>query len=299
MRPIPKFVRSRRRAAVRFFLWTALAAFPGALAAAADGPEKSGYRWTRPTPPSQLRALSTDRPDQTESPYTVDAGHLQIEMDFATYTYDHDTSGGGSVKTREWSVAPVNLKFGLTNRVDLQLMLAPYVSSRVADRTGGSVVRASGFGEFTTRMKFNFWGNDDGDTALGIMPFIKWPLAASGVRNGRTEGGIILPFAMDLPGGWTLGAMTELDFVADDAGGRDTEWLNSITVSRTLHGRLGGYLEFVGVTGSAPGFQWQGQLDVGFTYSVADSIQLDFGCNFGVTKSAPDFQPFAGISRRF
>jgi hypothetical protein len=30
-----------------------------------------------------LHELSTDRPDRTESPYTVDRGRVQVEMDFA------------------------------------------------------------------------------------------------------------------------------------------------------------------------------------------------------------------------
>ena len=270
-----------------------------ALLSAVGRPDKSGFTLFNPTPSALLRELSTDRPDQTESPYTVDAGHIQIEMDFATYTFDHDPAGGADVRTREWNFAPVNLKIGLTNRVDLQLLLAPIVRSRTEDRVAGTVARASGFGDITTRLKINFWGNDGGTTAFGIMPFVKWPLSASEVRNGKIEGGVIFPFAMDLPGGWGMGAMTELDFVSDGVGGYDTEWLNSLTFSRDLIGRLGGYVEFVAVTGNAPGFKWQGQFDVGFTYAVADAIQLDCGCNFGVTQSAPDFQLFFGISRRF
>jgi len=53
------------------------------------------------------------------------------------------------------------------------------------------------------------------------------------------------------------------------------------------------------VAGDAPGFKWQGQFDVGLTYAINDDTQLDLGCNFGVTASAPDYQPFFGLSRRF
>ena len=37
-----------------------------------------------------MREMSTDRPDKTESPYTVDAGHFQVEMDVLTYSYDRN-----------------------------------------------------------------------------------------------------------------------------------------------------------------------------------------------------------------
>jgi hypothetical protein len=34
-----------------------------------------------------LREMSTDRPDKTESPYTVDAGHFQFEADLVSFGY--------------------------------------------------------------------------------------------------------------------------------------------------------------------------------------------------------------------
>jgi hypothetical protein len=283
-----------------YSILSVVTALPGAGAAEPTAPaDKSGYSLAHPTPAAQLRELSTDRPDQTESPYTVDAGHFQIEMDFAKFTYDRDPSGGSDVRTRDWSVAPVNLKVGLLNSVDLQLMIDPYVSSTVEDRATGLRTKASGFGDVTTRLKINFWGNDAGKTALAVMPFVKWPLSASEVRNGKTEGGVIVPFGVDLGAGWGLCAMTEVDFVSDGAGGYDTEFINSVTLARDFTERVGGYVEFFTVTSRAPGYQWQGQLDLGVTVALGANAQLDFGCNFGVTKSAPDLEPFVGFSRRY
>ncbi len=270
-----------------------------ALAGAAAAADKSGYSLANPVPRALLRELSTDRPDQTESPYTVDAGHFQVELDFFNYTRDHATAGGADVHRRDWSVAPLNLKAGLTNRMDLQLMIDPAVSSRVEDRGAGTTEKVSGFGDVTTRLKINFWGNDGGRTAFAMMPFVKWPLPASGIRNGETEGGVIFILGFELPAGWGAAVMTEVDFVSDGTGGRDTEWLNTITFAHDLTDRLGGYLEFVAVTGDAPGFKWQGQFDAGLTYAINDDTQFDLGCNFGITASAPDYQPFVGLSRRF
>lgn len=281
----------------RILVLSLVAVIPARAILAAE--PKEAFTIFNPTPVESLRDLSTDRPDQTESAYTVDAGHFQVEMDLATFTYDRRTASGGDLRTRIWNVAPANLKVGLTNRVDVQLIVDNYVRFRVEDRATGLVERGSGVGDVTTRVKVNLWGNDKGKTAFAIMPFVKWPLSASSVRNGKTEGGIILPLAVELPRGWSMGAMTEVDFVSDGAGGRDTEFVNSITFGRDLTSKLGGYIEFFTVAGNAPGFKWQGQLDIGFTYALNDTTQLDFGCNFGITKSAPDYNPFIGISRRF
>ena len=258
--------------------------------------DKSGYHLFHPTPRALMREMSTDRPDQTESPYTVDAGHFQLEMDFVTFTYDHHSTDG--VRTESWNVVPVNLKVGLCNHVDLQMIFDNYVNLQTTDSANKVNERASGFGDITTRLKINLWGNDAGRTAFALMPFVKLPLPESNLRNGEIEGGVILPLAAELPGGWGMGVMTEFDFVSD-ADDYETEWVNSITFSHDLTDRLGGYLEFFSVAGTAPGFQWQGQVDVGFTYSVTADIQFDLGCNFGVTRSAPDYNPFAGLSVRF
>jgi hypothetical protein len=131
------------------------------------------------------------------------------------------------------------------------------------------------------------------------MPFVKLPLPHSSLRNGDTEGGIIMPFAADLPGDWGMSAMSEIDFVSGDGGDYETEWVNSITVTYDFTSRLGCYVEFFTVTSTAPEFPWQGQVDFGLTYALTDDLQLDLGCNFGVTKSAPDYNPFVGLSVRF
>jgi hypothetical protein len=93
----------------------------------ASRPDRSPYTLLNPTPRALLRELDTDRPDKTETPITVDAGHFQVEMDLFTYTYDRQDSGpAGSQTVRSWSTGPINFKLGLRNNVDLQLVLEPY-----------------------------------------------------------------------------------------------------------------------------------------------------------------------------
>jgi len=54
--------------------------------AAAPAPDKSGYIFFNPTPDSQLRGFSPDRPPKADSAYTVDAGHFQYETDLLNYS---------------------------------------------------------------------------------------------------------------------------------------------------------------------------------------------------------------------
>jgi hypothetical protein len=264
---------------------------------AATAPEKRAYHLFRPTPAGAMRELSTDRPDQTESPYSVDAGHFQLELDFVNATFVRDP--GGDVRLGAWSVAPFNAKIGLLDRVDLQVVVDTYAVVRVARLTGGGTDTTRGFGNVATRLKVNLWGNDGGRTAFGVMGFIRWPLPASAFRVGRTEAGVIFPLAVSVADGWSLGAMTEVDVLASPDGGRDTLLVNSITVGHDLTERLGMYVEVLAAGGLGRGSRWLGQLDVGWTYGVRDDVQFDCGANFGLTALAPTVRPFAGLSVRF
>ncbi len=261
--------------------------------------DKDQYTLLNPTPRELMREMSTDRPDLTESPYSVDAGHFQVEADLLSYSYDR-YSPGTDTRTEGWSVATANLKVGLNNRTDFQLVVPTYNRSRVKDQATGSVQRDSGFGDMVARLKFNVWGNDEGRTALALMPFVKLPTAQEDLGNGDFEGGLIVPLAIDLGHGWGLGLMSEVDINKDSSGGDyHPEFVNTVVLGRDLIGNLGGYMEFFSIVSTESGSDWVGGVGAGLTYAINDDLQLDGGVNFGLTRSADDFNPFVGISWRF
>lgn len=263
-------------------------------------PDKSVYNLLNPTPPGHMREMSTDRPDKTESAYTVDAGHFQIEMDLLSYAYDHDRAEGTNQRRDEWAVAPMNLKAGLLNDVDFQLVLETFGWRRTKDLTTGEILDQSGFGDLTLRLKKNFWGNDEGKTALTIMPFVKLPTNQDDLGNDDVEGGVIFPYAVELPAGFGLAGMSEFDLMHDEPGsGYHAEFINTITAGHQIIGNLDGYVEFYSAVSTENESRWVGTFDLGLTYAWTDNLQLDAGVNIGVTESADDVNPFIGLSYRF
>jgi len=252
--------------------------------------DKSQYTLFNPTPPDLMRELSTDRPDKTESPYTVDAGHVQIEMDIVSYVYDHS----GGLNTEAWDFAITNFKVGLLNHLDFQIIAETYKLERVQDSSGSEEL--SGYGDTLLRTKLNLWGDDGGKTALAIMPFVKLPTSQDDLGNEFCEYGVIVPFAIDLGDGWGVGMMTEFD-ILDDAS--HWEWVNSIALSRDFTEKLGGYVEFFSSVDPEDSGDWVGTVDFGFTYLLRENVQLDGGVNVGVTEAAEDFNPFIGLTIRF
>lgn len=259
-------------------------------------PDKSAYSFFRPTPEQFLRDLSTDRPDITESPYTVDAGWWQAEADVVTWLQDDDKTAGAHTRTRAYSITTLNLKAGLTPNIDLQTVLEPFNTVQVDDRVAGTRQRISGFGDITSRLKINLWGNDGGRTAFALMPFVKWPTNRHGLGNHSVEGGLIAPLAVELPAGWSMGVMTELDFVDGEERGRHTESLNTITFSHDITRSLGGFVE---LTSQIGGGRHRATFDCGITYAAGRHVQLDAGAYFGLSRAADDVTLFTGVSARF
>ncbi len=273
------------------FKATAQTPFPGGGSA----PDKSDYNLFNPTPSGLMRELSPDRPDKTESPYTVDAGHYQLEMDFANFTYNQ-TEG---TTTRAWNVAPFNLKAGLLNNVDLQFVFDNWLYVRANDRTSGNTTQ-SGIGDCTTRLKINLWGDDGGPTAFALLPYVKVPTSTDNLGNDAVEGGVIFPLAVKLPADLELGLETAVSFLRDgDDSNYHEDFIDAITCDHAIVGNLSGYLEFFSDVSTARHSSWIGTVDAGLEFLVAKNVQLDCGCNFGVTSAADDFNPFAGITVRF
>jgi len=259
-------------------------------------PDNNGRSLFDPVPDAGLRELTPDRPDKTESPYTLDAGHFQVEMDFANFTSDR-TDGN---TTRAWNLAPFNLKTGLFNNVDLQFVFDDYLHVHTDNRAAGTSITQSGIGDFTTRLKLNLWGNDGGQTAFAILPFVKFPTSTDHLGNDAVEGGIIFPFSVKLPHDFELGLETAVGFWRDDGDGDYHEnFINSVTLGHAIVGNLSGYLEFFSDISTEARSSWVGTVDAGLELLVTKNVQLDCGCNFGVTHAADDFNPFAGITVRF
>ncbi|HUO08871.1 MAG TPA: transporter [Phycisphaerae bacterium] len=256
--------------------------------------DKWGYTLFNPTPRSLMRDFNADRPDVTESPYTVDAGHYQLEFSFVEYTHDDDHG----VKTDGLSVLPANLRIGVLNNLEIDLMANPY--ENVLTHGNGISSRASGYGDMAVRAKVNFWGNDGGATAGGVIPFLTIPTGQDGLSDHHVEGGVIFPLAVELPAGFDLGTQVEFDFdrnKKDDGYGM--ELVQTVTVGHDIVKNLSAYVEYVGVSPIDTGQTYLAYCDTGLMYLIGENMEVDVGVNVGVSDHAPDYLVFSGMSFRY
>ncbi len=240
-----------------------------------------------------VRKMSTDRPDTTESGYTVPGGMFQVEMSFFDYSRDADATQGTA--SDQWIYGQVNFKAGLTQGTDLQVIVNSHAIAGESER--GDITRTSGFGDITVRLKKNLWGNDSGPSALAIMPYVTIPTHTN-VSDEAWAGGLVMPLSITLSDRISLGLMAQTDVVHDaETNGYDLEWLHSATLGVSLTEKLGMYVELVGIAGEDANYQ--ALFDNGFTFAVTDSLVFDAGVRIGMNRAAPDFGVFTGMSARF
>ena len=267
----------------------------------ASTPDKGRYSLFNPVPDDQQRDFSSDRPSQFTGPSTVDAGHFQLEMDLANYTYDRHNPERAHVDIDQWNAAPFDLRIGLTSRTELDLLYDGYLNVRTRDRDLHAVTTRSGFGDLRLLFKCNLFGNDGGTFSFGILPYLKLPTNTDHLGNKRVEGGVELPLVLNLPANFQVGIQTEFDAVRNDADTRyEAAFTDIFYLGYTfLDKKFTVYGEWYSRVNRGPDSVVDGEVDTGLIYYLGKSAEVDFGCNFGVTRAAPDYKPFVGLSARY
>jgi len=253
---------------------------------------KRSYSLFHPTPRTKMRDFQTDRPDITESAYTVDAGHFQVESDAYKLTFNKNQG----VRTSESTFNLANLKIGLNNSTDLQLVLPFYVEERTKINGMYTDTKRSGFNDFTLRLKKNLWGNDAGKTALAVMPFIN-AQTGNDVEGKRLEGGVVVPFNLELSKTWSFGAQGQFSLLRTEDRKYDKELLNSVTVGKDFSKSTSAFVESH-YTYNFSQKNFEVFLNGGFVYSITDNFNVDLGINYGLKKGT-DHVYFIGYSFRY
>jgi hypothetical protein len=266
----------------------------GAFAPAAAA-QSIGYHLFDPTPRAQLRPLATERPGATDSPLTVDPGHVQVESDVAAWSRAVADDGGAQTT---WHLGTTNVRVGLFPRVDVQVIVQPLAVRTAPTPNAGASTVAVGAGDLTVRLKANLLGDRGGRVALALIPFVSRPTATAGLGSPRAEPGLSVPASVALPAGFGLGSMLLLAAVADPAGGYRPTALLTLTASHAIVGALAGFAE-VAATGLAPGERPGFEVHGGVLYGVAADVQLDaWFVGAAVGPASGSAQAFLGVSAR-
>jgi hypothetical protein len=246
--------------------------------------EDDDYHLFNPVPRDQMRDFSIDRPDVTESPNTVDAGHFQFEGDLIKWTRDSQLNESN----RTISVFSGLYKMGLLKSWDIHLGLEMF--NLYQDFEGKTL--AKGYGTTTIRLKHNFWGNNgETKTALGIIPYISFP---SSDQGGEEVFGVGFPFSVGVTEKLGGGAQFQVDFLPDGRGNHDPAILQTFVVGGAIVGDLDFYAEL------AAYFLQDDEnyfANGGLIYNLGKNLKVDVATNLGLTETAST-RVYLGLSFR-
>lgn len=234
---------------------------------------------------AELRPLAADRPDATESPQTVDKGYYQIET--SLFGFSSDKTAG--VKTESTSLMQTNLKYGLTDNVDIHLVFTPLVEERNNNE------KTTTHGDIEVRSKINLWGNNGGESAFALLPFIKLPTGK--LSNDKVEGGLILTYGTEIDS-LDLGLQLQIDHAYNETRDQmDWQGSHTMVLGYDLQSNYAGYLEYIGEINFED--DYIPYASFGFTQALSTNTQLDIGSKIGLIDKAQDMEYFAGFTHRF
>ncbi|GAB3668871.1 hypothetical protein GCM10027594_34060 [Hymenobacter agri] len=281
------------------FALLALSGLPGLVQAQAPAKtspyDSAHFSWRKPVPRNRLRELQPDRPGITESPFTVDAGHFQLEMDALRLI---NSGSGTDDKRREWHAAYSTLKLGLSRRTDVQLEVPVYsVTKQQPSDPAEGRERHAGFGDVTVRVKHNFVGDDQlGRFAMSVIGYARLPTGGQ-VGDGAVEYGVVLPVDVELTDDLNLEAQVEGEVDYDrEAGQRYLTMVPSMALEYDFAKKLGIITEGVAQWNTEQR-RWQSSVNVAPIIKVNPNLQLDFGTHLALNRLS-DHEYFVGLTLR-
>ena len=227
------------------------------------------------------REFNTERPDKARLAYTLQEKKLAFEPEFINY------STHGEEDKSALTIGEIFLRYGLTDHSELQIVTDSYLQES----------NQRGFGNTEIAFKQNILGNDTGDVALALIPYLFAPTAGADLWDDRFEGG--LAFAMDslIYQNYYFSVTLETNNIRRD---RRLDWqsnfISIVSIGRETFKDLFFYTEIFNESGLN---KHQGNIttfDLSIQYEVNPKLRFDIGTFLGISPDADDIETFAGAS---
>ena len=233
--------------------------------------------------------IQTDRPSVSNSTSTVPPSALQIE---GGVDYSLSRVSGGPDERQ--FVLSAMLRAGLTDRLEVRLDGAPLVRLR-------GVENDTGFGDPTLGVKYRFLDAREGSRwpSLGLLPFVKLPIARAPIGSERVDFGLTALASVDLP--WQLGLDANVGFVAIGQSNREAFLLQAVAsaaLSRQIGERWSTYVEVFYSSPAERGARDIVGLDAGIQFFLTPRVALDAAAETSFGGPGPDYALRAGVSVR-
>jgi hypothetical protein len=198
--------------------------------------------------------LITDRPSQTDSPFLIESGYIQVET-------------GISVEKTQSMINSL-VRIGILNGVELRINSNYIINDEI------SFEKKSSFGDFELGSKFKILDNDQIKTNIGFLTYLSIPTAPEVFSNKEYGFSNKLLVTHNLTSdsqiGYNLGYKKFINY--------DAKYIYSIVYGKSL-GQFSVFFEFFGDSSSETS---NSTFDSGLTYLVDNNKQLDLSIGKGL-----------------
>jgi Putative MetA-pathway of phenol degradation len=237
----------------------------------------------------ELRELSPDRPHQTESPITVDPGHIMIETDLV----NHTTYNKEQPHRATTGLLYFNLKVGLTKRQDIEVISNAFSFTRYEHHA--LPPSNTQLPDLTFRYKYNLIGNDSGSTAIAIMPFVTTTNFFQEKWKAQT-GGLFLNAEHMFNEKYELGYTGGLTTFTINPFFKQHEWFSTVSFSYPIYKTFQHFVEVSERYNKSLDIRNNYSIDSGFTFTPTKNNQFDMGFYYFVP--VKQFYVFLGTTIR-
>jgi len=230
--------------------------------------------------PLYAQEMLTDRPDQTETATVVPMGSVQVESGGAV-----EFDGPAEQRNRTTAFSSL-VRVGLLPTFELRLNGAV-----LHHQTGATA--ASGIGDVAVGAKIAI-AREFGDLPeMALVAEMTLPVGGDEVRPHELLPLLRMAFSRSLGESSSLGLNLGAEW---GEGDEPAQGFYTLSLGSELAEQIGGYVELFGSLGAAspPAHSADG----GFTWLLADRLQLDLSAGVGLSPAAPDYFVSAGVSFR-
>ncbi len=234
---------------------------------------------------AQTEKIETDRPDQTECPFTVPRGWVQFETGFNMQR--------NTASTKEYLHPALLSKYGISHNLELRIITT--VQTGITKIPHGNLAKTKGLLPVEVGGKISLWEEKKLLPKTSLIFHTAFPKMAS--KNYKANK-LAPNFRFTMQNTLSSNAALGYNLGAEWDGFTTTPtWVYTFAPGFNLSNRWYAYIEAFGFINKedAP----QHSLDGGIAYLVTDNCKLDISGGFGISKNAPDSYIAVGASIRF
>lgn len=237
-----------------------------------------------------LEPIAPDRAGFSTATATVGAGVVQVESGLA---YGRERIAGASA-VRRFNV-DLLLRAGVTDRLDLGFFGDPIVDLR-------NDVDATDHGDFTLVAKWRFSEPAAGSPApsLGLLPFVKLPVAEEPIGSGKTDLGLLLLAGFELPAGFGVDLNAGMAAIGQsNPDGYRLQALAAAGLSCEVAEAFTLFTDLFYASRESRGDRYGVAVDAGVLWRLTRDLALDLSGVTSLAGTGPDWLVRAGVSVRF